>query len=341
MPSPNFYKSNLAAAEISSAIGISDTTITITPAEAAIFPTAPFHATIMPSSGTPNMLNSEIVEVSAVNTTTGALTVVRAQRGTTAKAFSVNAVIMVGVYSEDAVFLSTDGTPESASPWIQTSDITNGAITSEKIADGAVGTKMVTTVNLAPANDTPTAWIALLGQGEYTTQYNSTVFTRQPATYGSMENTVVGTRITQTFVAADGIMYIRTGGSTGWYGTSGDPGVFRVCEENVYSLGEKRIGTYLGKPLYRSVVKITDPQSTNQTYDQFTTGTVDHLVRLSGEMKTTVGTAFPVPLSDSNSSYAVVFITGGNKIRGRFSPGGGTLDTNSVYIVVEFTKVGE
>ena len=336
MPSPNFYKSNLAAAEISSAIGISDTTITITPAEAAIFPTAPFHATIMPPSGTPNMLNSEIIEVSAVNTTTGALTIVRAQLGTTAKAFAVNAVIMVGVYSEDAVFLSTDGTPESASPWIQASDITNGAITAEKIAAGAVGAKMVTAANLTPGNDTPAAWIALLGQGEYTTQYNSNVFTQQPATYGSMENTVVGSRVTQTFVASGGKMYIRTGGTTGWYGTSGDPGVFRVCEDNVYSTSEKRIGTWVdGKPIYRKVVKITNPQTSNTDY-VVVSNVIENLIKLYGYMKASNGAKFPVPQTDSDSTYSVVFMTTGGGLRGRFSYINAA--PAEVYVVVEYTK---
>lgn len=240
MPSPNFYKSNLAAAEISSAIGISDTTITITPAEAAIFPTAPFHATIMPPSGTPNMLNSEIVEVSAVNTTTGALTVVRAQRGTTAKAFSVNAVIMVGVYSEDAVFLSTDGTPESTSPWIQSSDIQTDAVTWEKAA-------------------------------------------------------------------------------------------FQK-----YSTSETVIGRWIdGKPIYRKVVQITNPQTSNTNY-LVVSNVMDNLIKLYGYMKGNNGARVPVPQTDSSSTYSVLFVNTDGTLRGRFSyiseaPA-------SVYVVVEYTK---
>ncbi len=240
MPSPNFYKSNLAAAEISSAIGISDTTITITPAEAAIFPTAPFHATIMPPSGTPNMLNSEIVEVSAVNTTTGALTVVRAQRGTTAKSFAVNAVIMVGVYSEDAVFLSTDGTPESASPWIQSSDIQTDAVTWEKAA-------------------------------------------------------------------------------------------FQK-----YSTSETVVGSWAdGKPIYRKVVHITNPQTSNTDYD-LVSNVISNVIKLYGYMKVSNGAKFPVPQTDSDSTYSVIFITGSGTLRGRFSYINAA--PAEVYVVVEYTK---
>lgn len=97
----NFNKVNLAAAQIPSAITASQTSITISASESELFPTVPFFATIMPAGGVPNTLNSEIVQVTAVNTASGALTITRAQRGTTAKAQDEGAVIMNGVYIED------------------------------------------------------------------------------------------------------------------------------------------------------------------------------------------------------------------------------------------------
>ena len=97
----NYNKVNLAAAQIPSAITASQTSITVDASESALFPTVPFFATIMPAGGVPNTLNSEIVQVTAVNTTSGALTITRAQRGTTAKAQDEGAVIMNGVYIED------------------------------------------------------------------------------------------------------------------------------------------------------------------------------------------------------------------------------------------------
>ena len=72
-----------------------------------VWPNAPFYATLMPSNptaGVANSLDSEIVKVTAIdndqvgNTT---LTVVRGQRGTTAKAFSANAIVTNGVFMDD------------------------------------------------------------------------------------------------------------------------------------------------------------------------------------------------------------------------------------------------
>lgn len=97
----NYNKVNLAAAQIPSAITASQTSITVDVSESALFPTVPFFATIMPAGGIPNTLNSEIVQVTAKNTSTGVLTITRAQRGTTAKAQDEGAVIMNGVYIED------------------------------------------------------------------------------------------------------------------------------------------------------------------------------------------------------------------------------------------------
>lgn len=97
----NFNKVNLAAAQIPSAITASQTSITVDASESALFPTVPFFATIIPAGGVPNTLNSEIVQVTAVNTSTGVLTITRAQRSTTAKAQDEGAVIMNGVYIED------------------------------------------------------------------------------------------------------------------------------------------------------------------------------------------------------------------------------------------------
>lgn len=97
----NFNKANLAAAQIPASITSSQTSITVDSGDAATFPTPPFFATIMPAGGVPNTLNSEIVQVTAVNTSTGVLTITRAQRGSTAKQQDEGAVIMNGVYIED------------------------------------------------------------------------------------------------------------------------------------------------------------------------------------------------------------------------------------------------
>lgn len=110
----------------------------------SFFPATPFYITVMPKSpavGVANRLDSEILQVTAVgNDQAGnaALTCVRGQRDTTAKAFEAGSIVTVGVYTEDAVLLGEVGTAVNPQPWIETSDIKNGAVTTDKIADGAV-----------------------------------------------------------------------------------------------------------------------------------------------------------------------------------------------------------
>ena len=99
----------------------------------------PFYVTIMPASGDEpaNSTNSEIVLVTGISGSN--LTVTRGQRSTTAKAFNSVAIVTMAIYAEDAVLLGDGGTAVGTpAPWINTSDIKNGAITTDKIADGAV-----------------------------------------------------------------------------------------------------------------------------------------------------------------------------------------------------------
>lgn len=99
----------------------------------------PFYVTIMPASGDEpaNLTNSEIALVTGISGSN--LTVTRGQRSTTAKAFNSGAIVTMAIYAEDAVLLGDGGTAVGTpAPWINTSDIKNGAITTDKIADGAV-----------------------------------------------------------------------------------------------------------------------------------------------------------------------------------------------------------
>ena len=117
----------------------------------------PFYVTIMPASGDEpaNSTNSEIVLVTGISGSN--LTVTRGQRSTTAKAFNSGAIVTMAIYAEDAVLLGDGGTDVGTpAPWINTSDIKNGAITTDKISDGAVKSSKIdfTTFN---SNGLPTA----------------------------------------------------------------------------------------------------------------------------------------------------------------------------------------
>jgi len=111
-----------------------------------VWPDTPFYITAMPanpSAGVPNSLDSEIMKVSAVGTDGSGnttLSVARAQRGSTAQAFSAGAVITNASYADDAVVLGEETSPENPSPWIETGDIKDNQITSAKIADSNITT---------------------------------------------------------------------------------------------------------------------------------------------------------------------------------------------------------
>ena len=98
----------------------------------------PFYVTIMPASGSEpaNLTNSEIALVTGISGTN--LIVTRGQRSTTARAFTAGAIVTNGIYAEDAVLLGEAGTAVNPSPWVDTSEIVNGAITADKIATKAV-----------------------------------------------------------------------------------------------------------------------------------------------------------------------------------------------------------
>lgn len=70
-----------------------------------VLPDAPFFATLSPSGAIPNLLNSEIVLVTAKtwvsSSKTWQFTIQRAQRSTTARAFGAGSVFLGGVYTED------------------------------------------------------------------------------------------------------------------------------------------------------------------------------------------------------------------------------------------------
>jgi len=136
---------NLASGTLAESISASTTTLLVYVGEGSastikgVWPNTPFYASIMPatpSAGVPNSLDSEIVKVTAVsNDQVGntALTVIRAQRGTTGKAFTEGAIVTNADYADDAVLLSEEGTSETETPWVGTDTIEDNAITNEKL----------------------------------------------------------------------------------------------------------------------------------------------------------------------------------------------------------------
>lgn len=138
---------NLVSGVLAQSITTSTTNVLVDIAEnidasgiQSFFPTPPFYITIMPKNptvGVANRLDSEILQVTAIGSDqsgNASLTCVRGQRDTTAKAFDVGSIVTVGVYAEDAVLLGDGGTAVGTpAPWVDTSDIKNGAVSNAKI----------------------------------------------------------------------------------------------------------------------------------------------------------------------------------------------------------------
>lgn len=177
---------DLVSGVLAESITTSTTNILVTIAQSigasgiqAFFPTPPFYITIMPKTpaiGVANRLDSEILQVTAVgNDQVGnaALTCVRGQRDTTAKAFEAGSVVTVGVYTDDAVLLGGTGTTETEQPWVNTNDIIDGSITSEKLDWSTIGniTTPATNRNVIKfGNGLMICWGKATGSKDITTQ---------------------------------------------------------------------------------------------------------------------------------------------------------------------------
>jgi hypothetical protein len=104
-----------------------------------------------------------------------------------------------------------------------------------------------------------------------------------------------------------------------------------------YSTTETVVGTWVdGKPIYRKVVKITNPQTSNTDYG-IISNVMGSLVNLYGYMKGIYDTLVPIPQMDSSDSgYSVLFVKQDGTLRGRFSYINAA--PVEVYVVVEYTK---
>lgn len=183
---------NLVSGVLAQSITTSTTNVLVNIAEnvdasgiQSFFPTPPFYITIMPKSptvGVANRLDSEILQVTAIgNDQSGnaSLTCVRGQRDTTAKSFDAGSIVTVGVYADDAVFLGGEGSAVgNPAPWVESSDIKNGAITTDKIANGAVTSSKIDWTTLSgdewPLINTTTSNKNINNKGDYA-QFSFTV----------------------------------------------------------------------------------------------------------------------------------------------------------------------
>lgn len=111
-------KKNLASGTLVAGITTSSTTLSVYVGDGnsstieGVWPTTPFFITVMPpapDAGVANSLDSEIMQVTAVSSDSSGnttLTVTRAQKSTTAKAFDEGSVVTNAIYPDDVALVS-------------------------------------------------------------------------------------------------------------------------------------------------------------------------------------------------------------------------------------------
>ena len=92
-------KANLANSVLFAPLSDSATSLSVYTGDGALFPAAPFYLTLSPKNKWSRQINSEIVLVTSKSTDT--LSITRAQKGTTAKAFDYGDLVANGIYTED------------------------------------------------------------------------------------------------------------------------------------------------------------------------------------------------------------------------------------------------
>lgn len=177
------YK-NLASIVLENSGQTTDTSITVPSTTAALFPTPPFYATIMPTnSGLANGSNSEIVEVTAA-TTSGANTIFsisRAQRGTSAISWDANeAILSHAIYTQDMPFIDDVLSTPSSVAYVATDNIQTSAVTTPKIADGAVTSDKIDWTTIKVGSERVVGYLDSTSQPIYEQTFSGSISVTSP-----------------------------------------------------------------------------------------------------------------------------------------------------------------
>lgn len=161
-------------------------------------------------------------------------------------------------------------------------------------------------------------------------------------TYATSEVKTTGT---STIITTQGnYMAFQTGVNTPYSNVQLEEGTMatdykpyqNLDNQELYSNSEIRIGTWLGKPLYRKVYDISNLTSSNSNLVDIRSLNISQIIKISGSIKDNYGNINPIPLYDSSVNYNVLFYNG-QYLRGRASLGsGGTI--SSAYAIIEYTK---
>ena len=169
----NPNRKNLANAFLAAPITAAATTMTYQAGYGSGKPAVPYFDTLTPSGQLSTMGNSEIVLVTALSGDTA--TIVRARKGTTAKAFPVGTIASNGIYVEDKV--GSDNIDWATFPFTVTGVYPSFHNTGS--LSGSPGSSYSRTANLPRAVEAGESVILIpVGQRWCTTQYMSRTSTQ-------------------------------------------------------------------------------------------------------------------------------------------------------------------
>jgi archaellum component FlaF (FlaF/FlaG flagellin family) len=362
---------NLASAKLTANLSASATTATVDDAT-PYADLGDFYATLMPSSEMGRLSNSEIVLCTYASATSLAIT--RGQRGTTAKSFSSGDVLANGIYVQDLAQVQAVGntifnTSYSSGVYTINSDNdmlpampTDGMRITIKVDTNSSGTPKLDLQGLGAEynintgtviNGSTTHNAASLKSGQiYELTFNGTSWEAKNIFSGTGTNGLIGTSdiadgaVSNSKLANGAVSNskIANGAVNAAKLENGAVSTEKVANNAItpaktsftkYLNTETIVGTWGGKPIYRKVIHITNPQTSNTDYG-IISNAFGILVNLYGYMVGNTGARIPVPQTDSSSTYSVVFVQQNGTLRGRFSFAGAA--ATEVNVVVEYTK---
>jgi len=179
----------------------SGTSLVVTAGQGALFPTAPFDATIWPAGVQPLTTNAEIVRVTAVSTDT--FTITRAQYGTTAQSitagYQIAQTIDANLLNQLAPLSGATFTGEVVAPDFKVTGLTGATAGTTRLV-GVTASSYPTSGTFVSgdvvADQTGTFWVCVTGgtPGTWTNVIpNSLVVRSATATAGIGEFTIFGT----------------------------------------------------------------------------------------------------------------------------------------------------
>lgn len=325
------FKNGAIGTILTAPSGTSGTSTVLNSGQGSLMPTVPYYATAYPQGVIPNPTNWEIVQVTARSTDT--LTIVRGQKGSTARTWAAGWILANGIY-EDDLFSSSitygetlTGTPNGATTAFTTASVftaievfkngvrmREGGSNDYTITAGNVGV----TFNTAPATSSVLVANYIVGSTAMISGSNSLITDETPA--GSVNS--LNTAFTTANAYIPGSLQVFVNGmkqKRGTHFTESSPGTGGFTISDAPTTGDDVMVSY--------------------QFVQSTTGNADTVDGIHASSTATANQILPL---NGSSKYPVSVLPSGSLVRlGQNSHAGSTLTTSYVtHATVTATSSG-